>query len=109
MLVQDDIIWLWCEVLNNVRIPSVSNEDATLFAVWRMDHLPGPQQEMSSVIRRITRTSIRHIRTKRHLQVHDLDSSSPGGAEGPSRGLDSSPDHRNIDPRSVKHAAFGSE
>src|SRR4051812_16639767 len=57
--VQDKILVVRLEFRNNVGVPGISDQDATLGPVWRLYRFPHACMEMSDTIRRIRTAQIR--------------------------------------------------
>jgi len=109
MLIEDDILRLWCQLGQNVRVPGISDQYATLAAVWRADRRSYAKQQMPRMVGTIEWPGVRKIGPKRHLQIDHRNTRRTCRGENAGGWRHRSADHRNIDSGAVKHSAIGSE
>src|ERR1700693_3274509 len=82
MLVHDDISGLRLEFLDDVRAPGIADQNASVPAIRRLDRLSHTKHlQVPNPVWSVRSPQIRQVGAIPHLEIDDLDASTPGGFE----------------------------
>src|ERR1700682_3311915 len=109
MFVHHNVAGLRLELVEDIRVPSVANQNPTFSTVRCMNGLPDAAREVPHPVRRIGSAHVRETRKKSHFEIDNFDACLASGCQYFRYRVDSLSNAGNIKSSQVHHAALGAK